>query len=154
MLQGCPCSSSALCQADTDSVMYNHSDCDSEWPYISHVPSPGYWYFIHGGAGAIMSRGLMDITSYERCHDFIFGPMPRMSGGQPPLLCTPAAQICQENFGAMLLYLAFIICAFHAPIVLLSRSQPGKHSTAPHAPSFSQKVFIVSLPLSSAQVYG
>lgn len=86
MLQGCPCSSSALCQADTDSVMYNHSDCDSEWPYISHVPSPGYWYFIHGGAGAITSRGLMDITSYERCHDFIFGPMPRMSGGQPPPL--------------------------------------------------------------------
>jgi len=62
--------------------MYNNSDCNSDWPYISHVPSPGYWYFIHGGAGAIMSRGLMDLTTYERCHDFIFGPMPRMSGGE------------------------------------------------------------------------
>lgn len=27
-----------------------------------------------------MSRGLMDLTSYERCHEFITGPMPRMSG--------------------------------------------------------------------------
>ncbi|KAL0032673.1 hypothetical protein WJX79_002223 [Trebouxia sp. C0005] len=77
---GCPCTSSALCKADVNGVMYNPADCDSDWPYISHVPSPGYWYFIHGGAGAIMSRGLMDLTSYERCQEFIYGPMPRMSG--------------------------------------------------------------------------
>ena len=102
MLQGCPCSSSTLCQADTDSVMYNHSDCSSEWPYISHVPSPGYWYFIHGGAGAIMSTGLMDITSYERCHDFIFGPMPRMSGGQSPapLLHSSAAHLLHTHLAS------------------------------------------------------
>ncbi|KAA6420808.1 MAG: hypothetical protein FRX49_09197, partial [Trebouxia sp. A1-2] len=80
LLQGCPCTSSALCKADVNGVMYNPADCDSDWPYISHVPSPGYWYFIHGGAGAIMSRGLMDLTSYERCQEFIYGPMPRMSG--------------------------------------------------------------------------
>ena len=81
-LQGCPCSSSLLCRADTDDVMYNHTDCASTWPFITHVPSPGYWYFIHGGAGAIMSRGLMDLTPFERCQEFIRnGPMPRMSGG-------------------------------------------------------------------------
>ena len=63
--------------------MYNHTNCDSTWPFITHVPSPGYWYFIHGGAGAIMSRGLMDMTSFERCQEFITsGPMPRMSGGK------------------------------------------------------------------------
>ena len=87
LLQGCPCSSELLCQADVNNVMYNHSDCGSTWPYITHVPSPGYWYFIHGGAGAIMSRGLMGLTTYERCQEFVVnGPMPRMSGGDPSVL--------------------------------------------------------------------
>lgn len=45
------------------------------------MPAAGYWYFIHGGAGAIMSRGLMQLSSFDKCRDFLFGPMPRMSGG-------------------------------------------------------------------------
>ncbi|KAL3136186.1 hypothetical protein ABBQ32_007200 [Trebouxia sp. C0010 RCD-2024] len=77
---GCPCSSASLCQADTNNVMYNHTNCGNPWPFVTHVPSPGYWYFIHGGAGAIMSRGLMELTTFERCQEFINGPMPRMSG--------------------------------------------------------------------------
>ena len=77
--------------------MYNHTNCDSTWPFITHVPSPGYWYFIHGGAGAIMSRGLMGMTSFERCQEFITnGPMPRMSGGNARIYAyeaTPMPQV-------------------------------------------------------------
>ena len=80
-LQGCPCASLTLCQADVHNVMYNHTDCGSESPIIASVPSPGFWYFIHGGAGAIMSRGLMDLTTFERCQDYIDRGMPRLSGG-------------------------------------------------------------------------
>ena len=28
-----------------------------------------------------MRRGLMQLSTFDRCHDFLFGPMPRMSGG-------------------------------------------------------------------------
>ena len=53
------------------------------------LPTAGYWYFIHGGAGAIMSRGLMQLSSFDKCRDFLYGPMPRMSGGAPTISLLP-----------------------------------------------------------------
>lgn len=30
-----------------------------------------------------MSRGLMRLSTFDKCREFLYGPMPRMSGGMP-----------------------------------------------------------------------
>lgn len=51
--EGCPCTLETLCKG-ADNPGYWGENC--EWLKFSH---PGWWYFEHGGAGAILSVGLL-----------------------------------------------------------------------------------------------
>lgn len=53
---GCPCSTTALCQADK----LGNFGVECSWK----TNSPGYWYFGHGGAGMLMSSALFRQGSY------------------------------------------------------------------------------------------
>ncbi|DBB03610.1 hypothetical protein WJX82_006761 [Trebouxia sp. C0006] len=51
--EGCPCTLETLCRG-ADNPGYWGPEC--QWNKASH---PGWWYFAHGGAGAILSVGLL-----------------------------------------------------------------------------------------------
>ena len=38
-----------------------------------------------------MSRGLMRLSTFDKCREFLYGPMPRMSGGMPCMCGAQAA---------------------------------------------------------------
>ena len=41
----------------------------------------GRWYFVHGGAGSVMSSGAMDKASFQAVSDFLL-KIETVSGGQ------------------------------------------------------------------------
>ncbi|KAK9837693.1 hypothetical protein WJX74_003187 [Apatococcus lobatus] len=58
----CPCTQQSLCDMDNLNMF---TDCN--WNYWR----PGFWYFIHGGAGAIMSQGLFRRGEYEDIQHYV-----------------------------------------------------------------------------------
>lgn len=48
----------------------------------------GWWYMLHGGAGALMSVGLMQQATFHDMHDF-FVNHPPQSGGTAAV-CVPS----------------------------------------------------------------
>ncbi|KAK9847910.1 hypothetical protein WJX84_006722 [Apatococcus fuscideae] len=62
-ISGCPCSTDVLCKSDNLHIFWE----DCSWVYWT----PGYWYFLHGGAGAIISNSLMDKRPYQVVADHI-----------------------------------------------------------------------------------
>ncbi|DBB15395.1 TPA: hypothetical protein ACH3X3_003627 [Trebouxia sp. C0006] len=57
--EGCPCTYETICKAPGNEGYFGQN---CEWLKVH----PGLWYFIHGGAGAIMSLGLFRLISWDR----------------------------------------------------------------------------------------
>ncbi|KAK9828631.1 hypothetical protein WJX72_001195 [[Myrmecia] bisecta] len=60
----CPCTPQVLCEVDNVGA-FNRGGCGFNYFH------PGNWYFLHGGAGAIISSGLMRQNAFEEVKDYI-----------------------------------------------------------------------------------
>ncbi|KAK9864797.1 hypothetical protein WJX84_005872 [Apatococcus fuscideae] len=60
----CPCTNEALCRMDNINA-FNQDGC--HW----NGYRPGSWYFIHGGAGALISAGLMREATYAAAEEYV-----------------------------------------------------------------------------------
>lgn len=105
----CPCTPAVLCRADTGAI-FNKSTCSDPTPkfvnegqpqcvfffggyahnlqhYLCRYPHMGWWYMLHGGAGAIMSVGLMQRATFHDMHEFFVNHPPQSGGAWLYALC-------------------------------------------------------------------
>lgn len=78
----CTCTRAALCHADNWNT-FNKSTCDTEFPEFqiypgeAKYPHAGWWYMLHGGAGALISSGLMRRSTFDVIKDFYIKSAPQ-----------------------------------------------------------------------------
>lgn len=85
--RACGCTRADLCKADVEGRVFNNATCDGPAPEFKIVPGDpkyphaGWWYMLHGGAGALMSAGLMRRASYQQMEDFFTSNPPQSGDG-------------------------------------------------------------------------
>ncbi|KAK9797832.1 hypothetical protein WJX73_005489 [Symbiochloris irregularis] len=75
--EGCPCTPETLVSqgmwSGGDQVVF---DRNNKKFLRQGGPTPGWWYMIHGGAGALISQGAMRQASFEAVEDYLVNRMP------------------------------------------------------------------------------
>ena len=80
-MQGCPCTPQQIFEghwaggqpkfADGRGIFDRGAGRFVERPDDPNSPNVGWWYMIHGGAGAIISRGAMERASFEAVEGYL-----------------------------------------------------------------------------------
>lgn len=97
--QACPCTPTVLCKADNLNAFWPDT-CGNDpakeprerinamrvRPDKPWAPRPGFWYMQHGGAGTVLSAGLMHQASFEAVEQEL-ASMWKHSGGAWVLTC-------------------------------------------------------------------